>query len=189
MADSELQQLVRRAQKGSAEAYEQLVRRYSPRLLGYFVRSVTNRADAEDLLQEVFLRVVGSLKKYRERERFEYWLFRLAHNLVIDYWRKRRTTLTVSQDRGGQVTAETTVSSKDPGPDRVAAAKDDADRLGRALEMLPIEQRDTLLMRYFGGLSYAEIAKSAGCPLGTVLARAHRGVAKLREALKERDHE
>lgn len=183
MDDLELSELVRRARAGEPQAYEQLIRRYSPGLLGYFVRNVGNRSDAEDLVQETFLRVVRSLGRYREHQRFEAWLFRLAYNLVIDHRRKHRPVPLSSFWRDDDSAEVFFGDDNDPG--KAAEAKEDNDRLQQGLADLSDQQRQAILLRYFGGVSYEEIARIMGCPLGTALARVHRGVARLRDLLKE----
>lgn len=189
MQDTELSELVRRARKGSSDAYEALVRRYSAALFGYFVRSVGNRTDAEDLLGEVFLRLVRGLGRYRERERFEVWLFRLAHNLLVDHWRRRRPTAVSDyapdSHRGGQADPVETLASREADPAARVESAEEQDRLQRALAALPADQREMVLLRYFGGISYKEIASLTDRPIGTVLARVHRGLARLRDLLSQ----
>jgi len=189
MSDGDLQALVRRARDGSAQAWQELIRRYSPGLLGYLVRSVGNRTDAEELLQETFLRVVRGLRNYREQERFEVWLFRLARNLVIDHWRKNRPVLDAElagDENGGPIDR---TPGDEPDPADAADMREQEDWLTAAMVALPPEQRDAILMRYHGGLSFDEIIKETGSPLGTVLARVHRGLGKLRKMLKDEGDE
>lgn len=184
MREIEIRELVRLARQGSPAAYEELVRRYSRGLFGYFSRSVSNRADAEELLGELFLRLVRGLGRYCEQERFEVWLYRMARNLVIDFWRKRRPMATAE---GVEKLAVLAGGERDP--HEAAVAGEDVDRLQAALAKLPAQQRELLLLRYFGGLSFDEIARTVGCPIGTALARAHRGIRKLRSLLQEHDSE
>jgi RNA polymerase sigma-70 factor, ECF subfamily len=178
MDGKELREIVASAQIGSETAYRELVGRFGSGLLGYFYRGTGNRAEAEDLLQEVFLRLVKGLATYKEKERFEVWLYRMAQHLLIDYWRKRKA---VNAD-GAWLAEESEVM-----PDSLArtAARETEDQLQRALAKLAPEQREVLLMRYFSGMSFEEISKMNGTPLGTALARAHRGLAKLRQMLAE----
>jgi RNA polymerase sigma-70 factor (ECF subfamily) len=188
MQQTEITELVRLARSGSAQAYDELVGRYNRRLFGYLVRQTGHRADAEELLQDIWVRVVSGLTNYREQERFEVWLFRLARNRVIDHWRKHRPMWASDcrSDDGrdgddGDVTLRRV--SDEPDPAAVSELREDQDRLGRAMEQLSSEQRETILLRYFSQASFEEIATVTGCPLGTVLARAHRGLAKLRKVL------
>ncbi len=178
MENTELRELVSAARNGSEQAYQGLVCRFAPGLMGYFYRNTGNRTEAEDLLQEVFLRLVKGLPAYQEKERFAVWLYRMAQHLLIDFWRKRKVTLT-SEDW----VLEQDVVEQDPSARSVA--RDQEDELQRALKKLSPEQREVITLRYFSGLSFEEISKLNGTPLGTALARAHRGLGKLRELLTE----
>jgi len=102
----------------------------------------------------------------------------MAQHLLIDFWRKRKVTLT-SEDW----VLEQDVVEQDPSARSVA--RDQEDELQRALKKLSPEQREVITLRYFSGLSFEEISKLNGTPLGTALARAHRGLGKLRELLTE----
>jgi RNA polymerase sigma-70 factor, ECF subfamily len=179
METQELREIVSAARSGSEEAYRSLVSRFGSPLMAYFFRNTGNRTEAEDLVQELFLRLVKGLKKYREKERFEVWLFQMARHLVIDHWRKRKMPLA-----GEECEVEA-----DPGqdPQARATARESSDELQQALAQLSRDQREVILMRYFSGLSFEEIAKTGGTPLGTALARAHRGLDKLRKILSGGD--
>jgi RNA polymerase sigma-70 factor, ECF subfamily len=179
MENQELKAIVTAAQSGSETAYQALVANFGSPLLGYFYRNTGNRAEAEDLVQELFLRLVKGLKKYREKERFEVWLFQMARHLVIDHWRKRKMPLA-----GEDCQVET---DPDHDPHTRIAARETADELQQALARLSPDQREVIVMRYFSGLSFAQIAKAAQTPLGTALARAHRGLDKLRTMLSGGD--
>ena len=134
----------------------------------------------------MFVKLVRSLKRYREQEKFEVWLFKIARNRIVDHWRKNRpipisgTADTDDDDPMAKIIGRET----DPGV--TVENSEQYDRLQQALGTLPDEQRETILLRYFSGMSFAEIAKLTGRPLGTALARAHRGLEKLRTILSER---
>lgn len=191
MGNETISEIVASARSGSEQAYRQLVETYGSDLLRYFYRNTGNRAEAEDLIQELFLRLVRSLKNYKEKERFEVWLYRLARNLLIDYWRKRK--MVYIGDRLGEEEESwlANVPSQAMAETPVAALElaEAGDELQRALAGLPLEQRQTLLMRYFSGMSFEEVARTEKVPIGTVLARAHRGLKKLRQWLSQEEQE
>jgi len=170
-------EVIRRAKGLDAEAFDEIVDAYAGRLYGFFHRMLGRREEAEDLVQEVFVRVVKSIPEYREEGRFEAWLFRIAGNLVRD--RLRRPTA------GDAVDPQAGVN--DPPSERVKGVGDglerreEIDRLQPLLAKLPSVEREAVLMRHYGELSFAEIAEYTAAPLGTVLSRVHRGLAKLRE--------
>jgi len=190
MSDLDVKELVRRARQGSCDAYDELVSRYAGRLFGYLSRSVGNRADAEELVQDVFVKMVQGLRTYHEREKFEVWLYRIAHNRIVDHWRKRRAgPMSEYVGRGeGSGRADNPadrVPSREKDPQASAASAEAYDQLQHALRQLSREQRETLLLRYFGGIGFSEIAEITHCPIGTALARAHRGLARLKTLLTE----
>ena len=191
MEKTSVSQMVSQARKGSESAYEAIFAAFGSKLLGYFYRNTGNLSEAEDLLQETFLRVVRSLKRYKEKERFEVWLFKLAHNLLIDYWRKRkmiRLSDMVSEDSEDDnwlLDSKATEVVDDP-----ASILDQAitnDELQRAIEKLSLGQREMVLMRYFSGLSFEEIAQTNGVPIGTALARVHRGLKQLKRMIGKQE--
>ncbi len=187
MNDVALQSVVAEAGKGSEAAYRELVGRFGSRLLGYFYRNTGNRTEAEDLVGECFLRLVKGLRKYKEKERFEVWLYRLAHNLMIDYWRKKKMVDAGEMIEGGGELCGIGSGRGRSQDDPVVSAmdKESQDELQKAVMKLSPEQRETILMRYFSGLAFEEIAELSGVPLGTALARAHRGLKRLKELLAE----
>ncbi|NLE29903.1 MAG: sigma-70 family RNA polymerase sigma factor [Phycisphaerae bacterium] len=186
MDNKRIAEIVASARSGSEQAYRQLVEAYGANLMRYFYRNTGHQAEAEDLLQEVFLRLVRSLKNYKENERFEVWLYRLARNLLIDYWRKRKILYIDDRldEEGDSWLANVPAETTDKPHDMLELAEA-GDELQRALAGLPVEQRQTLLMRYFSEMSFEEVAQAQNVPIGTVLARAHRGLGKLRQWLKK----
>lgn len=188
MSVAELSDLISRAQRQDPAAFDALVDRYAGRLYGYLYRATGHRVDAEDLLQELFVRLVGTIRQYQHDGRFEAWLFRIATNLVRDRIRRAKT----SRDwRGGSAGGRDGLQNGlDSHCDHRQAAP--ADRLGRseeldrlqwALHELPEPERMVVLLRHFSQMPFREIADLMDTPLGTALARAHRGLARLRELM------
>ena len=173
-------EVIRRAKELDAAAFDEIVDAYAGRLYGFFHRMLGRREEAEDLVQEVFIRVVKSIPEYREAGRFEAWLFRIAGNLVRD--RLRRAT---AGDAVNVVDPQTEINDHPRGSAKGVGdgleRREDINRLQPLLARLPSVEREAVLLRHYGELSFAEIAEYTAAPLGTVLARVHRGLAKLRE--------
>ncbi len=183
-----LDDLIGRAQRRDPTAFETLVEIYSPRLYGYFYRLSSRREDAEDLLQEVFVRVVRMIGRYEHDNRFDAWLFRIATNLVRDRVRRQRRspgfeTGTGEADEPGRL--EEVPDSQVDRPDDALETAEQIDRLQRMLKRLPEAEREVILLRHFSQMSFKEVAEAMGTPLGTALARAHRGLAKLRQLMED----
>ena len=187
MDPSALQTHVAAAKAGRPEGYQALLAAYNSRLYGYFYRMTGNRHDAEDLLGETVLRLVRTLPDYREEGRFEPWLFRIAANLVRDRFRRRKAAPAVvsltegSDGNGGDLAAS--LRGREGRPDARLMAAEASTDLRAALDTLDPTTRNMILLRHFAELSFAEIAEIMGCPLGTALAKVHRGLKTLRRKL------
>ncbi|MHC4235099.1 MAG: RNA polymerase sigma factor [Planctomycetota bacterium] len=188
-----LASLVERAKQRDPEAFDLLVDQYGPRLYGYLYRLTGSRDDADDLLQDLFVRLVRMIGDYDHVGRFEAWIFRIATNLARDRVRRaRRAPVTMSLDQDvannpGQRGASSWQGLADisgPAPDAPMALREDVDKMQGALGRLPAAEREVILLRHFSGMSFAEIAQAMGTPLGTALARSHRGLGKLREMME-----
>ncbi|MCH8146783.1 MAG: sigma-70 family RNA polymerase sigma factor [Planctomycetes bacterium] len=189
MTDSqELGSIVGRARNRDIDALEILVDRYSARLYGFLFRMTGQPEDAEDLVQEVFVRMVKSIAVYEEDGRFEAWLFRIAANLGRDRGRRQKRNPVV-----GSIETDSTETAVDrgahqmgreaghQGPEHRMTLTEDIVRLQTALSRLPTEEREVVMLRHYTDMTFAEIADLMASPLGTALARAHRGLAKLRK--------
>ena len=181
MDERPLAAIIAQAQRGDAAALEALVDRYGHRLFGFFYRLAGHRNDAEDLTQEVFVRVVRMVAAYKDDGRFEAWLFRIAANLARDRIRRSRRMpprlLTDSDDSAEDPLLDV---AHDASPAEPLERAEDVDRLNAALEQLPDAEREIIMLRHFSQLSFKEIADMLGLPLGTALARSHRGLLRLR---------
>jgi RNA polymerase sigma-70 factor (ECF subfamily) len=184
-AASEWREIIRRAQRFEPDAFDAIVDQYAGRLFGFFQRMLGRREAAEDLVQEVFMRLVKMIGEYREEGRFEAWLFRLAGNLARDRLRRHALApLVDSLDAGPKEEGRVRrLDGTSPEAAPLTGGADDftRDRLQQAFARLPDAEREVILLRHFGQLGFAEIAEYTATPLGTVLSRAHRGLAKLRE--------
>ncbi len=183
-----LDDLICRARQRDSAAFETLVEIYSPRLYGYFYRLTGRREDAEDLLQEVFVRVVRMIGRYEHDNRLDAWLFRIATNLVRD--RVRRQRRSPGHEASGGQENEPGMLEEVPDddvdqPDDVLQTAEQVDQLQRALKRLPGAEREVILLRHFSQMSFKEVAEAMGTPLGTALARAHRGLTKLRQLMEK----
>jgi len=189
MDTAEIADLVARAQRADPAAFEELVDAYSARLYGYFYRLTGARHDAEDLLQEVFVRLVRAIRDYKHDGRFEAWLFRMATNLVRDRVRRKRALRVAGLETGIGISGPQALPHQ---PDRRALDPAEAvhraeqvDRLQWAIGQLPEAEREVIMLRHFGQLSFRQIAEVMATPLGTALARGHRGLARLRELMDD----
>jgi len=188
MDQRQLRQTIAAAKTGDPEAYKELLEAYGSRLYGYFLRATRSHHDAEDLLGELMLRLVRRLKSYDERGRFEPWLFRIAANMVRDRIRRMRTRPEIVSISGTERQARP-LSERLPGtgpPVEAAILREEADRkLTEALDRLDETTRQMILLRYLGEMSFKDLAEVFQCPLGTALARVHRGLRILREDMGE----
>ncbi len=189
MDDKTLSEAIRGAQDGDPASYERIVARYGGRVFGFLLRMTGSRHDAEDLLQEVFVRLVRTLGAYQHEDRFEAWLFRIAANLARDRARReKRAPKQVgqgfSEDASGAEVLDKAEGPVEPA-DAAMVRDEEIDALGEALTKLTDSERETIMLRHFSEMSFKEIAEATGVPLGTALARSHRGLAHLRKMLGE----
>ena len=181
-----LRTLIASAQAGDGEAYRALLDAYGSRLYGYFLRATGRHHDAEDLLGDLMLRLVSKLGRYDDRGRFEPWLFRIAANMVRDRIRRIKAnpppaSLSAESDSGA-TRAEYLVGQTREAAAGLLAEEATAD-LHAALGRLDVTTREMILLRHFGQMSFKEIAEVFDCPLGTALARVHRGLRSLRRLM------
>lgn len=179
---------------GNSQAFELLVLRHQRPLLNFLLRSVQNRARADELLQEVFLRVVRAKDRYQRTARFTTWVYTIARNLCVDESRRARFRRTVpleskSRGRGGEEGRSVLdVSAADQvGTDDEAAGPALQRRVALAVASLPDDQREVFLMRQVAGLSFKEIGETVGAPENTVKSRMRYALEKLRLELSDID--
>lgn len=174
--------LAARWAEGDRAAMAALVRRYYQPLLSLFYRLTGRRSDAEDLVQETWLRAMRSLQEPRSIA-VRPWLYRIAANL----WRDQ-ARMYIRRQAAGAVTEPLPDELELPAPDDVAGSVERAEaahRVRAALLDLAPHHQEVVLLRYFQGLSYEEVAMAAGVPVGTVRSRLHHAVQSLRTRLHD----
>lgn len=178
-------ELVRSVLAGDRERFGGLVERYQTRVVNYLYRIVRNLDDAHDLAQEVFIRVYQALDRYDSQYRFSTWLFRVAQNAAIDVLRKRRVQLVpISRrsDDAGEAAPDLDLPSNEPSALEGLEGRERDATIRVAIDALPWEYRELILLRHYGELAYDEIAEVKGMPLGTVKNKLFRA----RQLLKQR---
>lgn len=184
-------ELLVRCQTGDKAAWDVLVDAYWQRLFGYALRATGNAELAQDLVQETFLRIVQRLGKYDDQGKFEAWLFRILVNLVRDHGRslsRHPTQSTVIESHGERIEMTDELAGKVPAPDDPLHHREEVDALQSAMRRLSEGDRQILMLRHFADMPFKDIARTLNCPIGTVLARAHRALGKLK-GLMEVSHD
>lgn len=184
-SDEELMALY--ASEGRVEAFDLLVQRHQTPLFHFIRRSCGRKDLAEELLQEVFLRVIKSASRYKQSAKFTTWIYTIARNLCIDTARRANTRgRPVSMDQSTSSDPDGQTLSERMADGDAASAPVEYDRarfrddLQRALTALPDEQREVFLLREFSGLKYREISEAIDCPVPTVKSRMRYALEALR---------
>ena len=168
--------LVRRAQQHDQDAFAQLYEEYFDKIYRYITLKIGNRTEAEDMTQQVFLNAIKSISSFRWRGiPFSAWLFRIAHNQMVDYFRKKAKHATISLD-------EVLVSNGN-NPQLVAEQNLDIERLLLATEQLTQAQREVISLRFASELSIAQVARVMGKSQGAIKALQHSAIVALRKTL------
>lgn len=181
--------LMHRYLEGQPYAFQMLLQRYGGRVYNFIVRRTGDRQQAEDLVQEVFLRIVRRADSFRGESKFSTWMYTIARNLCVDASRRSYHRRVVQLDQPahrGEEDGPTLIDqSADPGPtpDRRAEDLRFRDDLQKALDSLPAEQREVFVMREFEGLRFREIAEVVGAPENTIKSRMRYALEGLRSRL------
>ncbi len=157
--------LICRARRGEVEAFNTLVSRWDKRVYNYLLRILSNREDALDLSQDVFLKAYQNLKKLDDPARFGPWVFRIAHNEAYSLFRKRRPETDIEeipQEASGEGIS---VGGSSVYPIELALA------VGAALDRLSADQREAVVLKIYQGFKFEEMADILGCPVSTVKSR------------------
>jgi len=180
---------VARLRRGDTNALSELIARYQNRLYRYLLRIVRQPAEAEDLFQQTWLRVVEKIGSFDASRKFDAWLFTLARNLAIDHLRRvrpRSLDEPLANSRHGETVADRIPSHDDTPLDQALAAERRAE-LSDAMAELPMMYREVLTLRFEEEMKIEEIAQVTGVPVSTVKSRLRRSLEQLRSALDAPD--
>lgn len=180
-------QLVDFFQKGRHDAMEELVIRNKNRVFTYILLIVKNQEIAEDLFQETFIKVIKSLRngKYFENGKFISWVLRIAHNLIIDHFRKLKGLNTFSNDDRENDVFNSLHHSESTIEDKLI--RDQVfDQVGDLIHELPNDQKEVVVMRYYWGLSFKEIAEQTDVSINTALGRMRYALINLRKIIEDK---
>ena len=171
---------------GDGAAFEVLYGRWRGPLYRYFLRQCGHAGQADELFQEVFMRVIGAAANYETTAKFTTWLFRIAHNRLIDQWRKtgREPVDSLPSGEDGDDCELDPPAPEASAPDRQAEQRELREALMAALNELPEVQREAFLLAEEGGLTLEEIASISGVGRETIKSRLRYATAKLRHKLE-----
>lgn len=177
--------LVERCKAGDARAWESVVKTYTGRIMNMAYRYTHNYAVAEELTQDVFVKIYGNLDSYRpDTGSFRNWLLRVGRNLIIDHYRAHKREKHVAGSEELEV-LDFTEQRGDPSPYQSLHQKEKAEFLYRSMEQLSFELKEAVLLRDIEGFSYREIANMLSIPEGTVKSRINRGRVELARTLRQ----
>jgi RNA polymerase sigma-70 factor (ECF subfamily) len=182
------EELLDRLRRGNAAAFGVLLRRYERELYGYLRRYLGDDTLAEDVFQNTFLQVYLKCGQYETGRVVRPWLYTIATNQAIDATRRRRRHQAVSLEQAHETSSNgeaarlmQALESPSPGPMEQAASAEDRVLIRTCVDRLPEHLRQTLILAYYQGLKYREIADILGIPVGTVKSRLHAALGKFHE--------
>ena len=175
-------EMISRCQRGDQEALKAIFDKYHKKVYSIAYGVVRQREEALDVVQEVFIKLFRSIKNFRGRSHFYTYLYRMVMNTAIDHKRKAGKQFMSSLDEEGSFEPS---DEAEKGPERILLQKELEERVKRAMDELPAEQKAALIFRDVEGLSYQEMAEAMGCSIGTVMSRLHYGRKRMQESLKD----
>ena len=180
------QQLVHQYVEGNTEALSTLVTRYKDKIYTSIYLLVKDKYLAEDLFQDVFIRIIDTLNggRYTEEGKFLPWALRIAHNMCVDHFRKvkRSPSIKTSDDRD----IFEVLNFNEASPEQKMMQSQSHDRVRKMIDMLPEDQREVIIMRHYADLSFKEIAELTKCSINTALGRMRYGLINMRKMMVEK---
>lgn len=180
--------LLNRYISGESGAISQLIDRHSNRIRDYIRMMVKDRDRADDILQDTLIKAVRTIDegRYVDSGKFLSWVLRIAHNQVIDYFRQQKSSRTINEAEAGyDVIGSLRIAERNV-EDRIISEQIEQD-VRRLIEHLPEEQREVVMMRYYSGMSFQEIADQTGVSINTALGRMRYALINLRKMIKDHD--
>jgi len=180
------QQLIHLYVNGDSDAFSTIVLRYKEKIFTSIYLLVKDRYLAEDFFQEVFIKVIDTLRagKYTDEGKFLPWAMRIAHNMCVDHFRKVKRTPTIKTSDDKDIFE--VLNFFEPGADQKMMANQSHDRVRRLVDMLPEDQREVIILRHYANLSFKEISDLTNCSINTALGRMRYGLINLRKMVTEK---
>jgi RNA polymerase sigma-70 factor (ECF subfamily) len=181
------QNLVQAYIKGDHSAIEVLINRHRSKVYTYILLTIKNQQLAEDLFQETFIKVIQSLRggKYKDNGKFLSWVIRIAHNLIIDHFRKEKQMNSISND-DSEVDLFNSKKLSDSNIEELIINSQIKSEIRILINELPDDQREVVLLRHYGGLSFKEIADQTDVSINTALGRMRYALINLRKLIQEK---
>jgi RNA polymerase sigma factor (sigma-70 family) len=182
------QNLVQAYIKGDHSAIEVLINRHRSKVYTYILLTIKNQQLAEDLFQETFIKVIQSLRrgKYKDNGKFLSWVIRIAHNLIIDHFRKEKQMNSISND-DSEVDLFNSKKLSDSNIEELIINSQIKSEIRILINELPDDQREVVLLRHYGGLSFKEIANQTDVSINTALGRMRYALINLRKLIQEKN--
>ena len=181
-------ELVNKFIDGDKDSIEVLINRHKNRVYTYILLIVKDQQLAEDVFQDTFIKVIKSLQKgkYQEKGIFVSWVVRIAHNLIIDHFRKSKHLKTYSSDQN-EMDVFNIKKLSDENIEDIMINNQIAEDVRKLVDLLPEEQKEVILLRHYGGLSFKEIADQTEVSINTALGRMRYALINLRKMIDEKN--
>jgi RNA polymerase sigma-70 factor (ECF subfamily) len=181
------QELIHQYLSGNQASLEQLINRHKDKVFNYVVTVVKDRYLAEDIFQDTFMKVINTFKSgnYKEEGKFIQWVMRIAHNLVIDHFRKNKRFPTIENNENYDIFE--TLDLKDRSVEETLVYEQILRDVKKLIEYLPDEQREVVLMRHYAEMSFKDIADTTDVSINTALGRMRYALINLRKLVKQKD--
>ena len=179
-------ELIQSFQEGNTRAFDALLDRHQDRIYNTILFMVKDSYLAEDLIQEIFIKIIDNLKqrKYNEEGKFLPWALRIAHNFCVDHFRKVKRTPTIKTSDDQDLFE--VINHSDHSADYKMTRKQTHQNIQQLVDLLPEEQREIIVLRHYANLSFKEIATMTNCSINTALGRMRYGLINLRKMMNER---
>ena len=174
--------------KGNQISLEKLIQRHQNRVFAYILMVVKDKQLADDIFQDTFIKVINTVRSgaYKEEGKFIQWVMRIAHNLIIDYFRKSKRIPVVENDNDDFDIFDT-IKFTDPSIEEQMITEQIHDDVRKLIELLPPEQKEVLFMRHYSEMSFKDIAEQTDVSINTALGRMRYALINLRKLIKEKN--
>ena len=181
------QELVQAYLGGNNHAFDELLARNQDNIFGYIIKVVEDEELANELFQETFLKIISKIQnhQYTETGRLQWWMLRVAHNVVIDYYRDQKKKFVVDAPKENDLSAVKSDELVDVNRETELTNQRTLKQLVLLMNALPAPQREVVYMRYFQDMSFKEIAEEVGCSINTSLGRMHYALINMRKLSRQ----